>query len=627
VKVIRLLFLLVGLAAIAVAPLGNSQDVAKHRLGRPLDWSHAHLVASRGGPDGGLSIYADWRTVFRHLEIDQAQAARQAAIQSSHKANRFQRSWAQAAWLSFPVVGLLVFGLVGAKTNKRKWAVYLSSVALLTLGITAGCGRSADVASVAAGSPDVKLDWSLNTGGAGGVTSFPAKFSFDITASSCNDVIYFTFPQAGGASTVNVIGVTNPYAGCTGNALGSTPTVKFGIALPFNATNSSVLSLDGNLLYLIESRPPASGGAILHAINVANITTNLGTYNFSTGLWTSTHTLAAPTGGAGSEQLFEIAFAGVDDIRSSPYLDYDSQQMFFGDVSGNIHRIINANSTAASEDTTHFPVACGTKEIRAPVFTNGQVFATSADGKLYRIDTTVSPPFTCVASAAVGTGVNSGELASPVVDVTNSKVIVVTGSNAGGNKQMSLFPQNFAAGASPLSSVILGQGNAGNRPRIPAFDNAFFTTNNGNLYVGGDMTTGGHDYLIRVPYNGTSFSAAAGFAELHHSGGTSSMKSSPVAEFLTASLLPNPDFVYVGGSTGVSYAFMNRISSGFGGTDAAPVQINLTCASCGFFSVPAGADSGIIVDNRTAIVAGSAATANIYFGTLGSTVVQLAQQF
>lgn len=196
-KVIRSLFLLVGLAAIAVAPLGNSQDVAKHRLGRPLDWSHAHLVASRGGPDGGLSIYADWRTVFRHLEIDQAQAARQAAIQSSHTANRFQRSWAQAAWLLFPVVGLLVFGLVGTKTNKRKWAVYFSSAALLTLGILSGCGRSTDVAS-AASSPDVKLDWSLNTGGAGGVTSFPAKFSFDITASSCNDVIYFTVPQAGG---------------------------------------------------------------------------------------------------------------------------------------------------------------------------------------------------------------------------------------------------------------------------------------------------------------------------------------------------------------------------------------------------------------------------------------------
>jgi hypothetical protein len=63
---------------------------------------------------------------------------------------------------------------------------------------------------------------------------------------------------------VNVIGVTNPYAGCTGNLLESTPTVKFGIALPFNATNSSVLSLDGNVLYLIESRPPASGGAILY---------------------------------------------------------------------------------------------------------------------------------------------------------------------------------------------------------------------------------------------------------------------------------------------------------------------------------------------------------------------------
>jgi hypothetical protein len=105
-----------------------------------------------------------------------------------------------------------------------------------------------------------------------------------------------------------------------------------------------------------------------------------------------------------------------------------------------------------------------------------------------------------------------------------------------------------------------------------------------------------------------------------------------VTIFTTASALANPEFVYVGGSTG-NYLYMNRIASGFGGTDAAPVAIDAATSSTGFFAVPGGADSGIIVDNRTSTVTGSSATANIYFGTIGisattqSTVVQLAQQF
>jgi hypothetical protein len=629
VKNIRSLFLLVGFTAVAVAPLGNSQDAVKHRLGRPIDWSHSHLIASRGGQDRGASIYGDWRTIFRHLEIEQIEATRQAAMRRSQISNRRQVIWAQASWLWFPFAGLLVYGVPLTKRSKKKCIILLSIVALCSLCITGGCGGGKlDVDPASQSSSDVKLDWSINTGGAAGITAFPAKFSFDITASNCNDVIYFTVPQNGGHSTVNVIAVTNPYATCAGNPTGSTPTVKFGIALPFSATNSSVLSLDGMVLYLIESRPSTSGGAILHAINTSNITTNPGTYNFITGTWTSTHTLAAPTGTASSEQLFEITFAGVDDNRSSPYLDYTGHQIFFGDLAGRIHRVRNANSTSASEDTTNFPVACGTGEMRAPVFFSNRLYTTSADGKLYRINGTIGPPFTCVASAAVGSGVNSGELASPMLDVTNNKVIVVTGSNSAGNKQMSLFGPNFAAGGAPLSSVTLGQGSGGNRPRIPAFDNAFLMTNSGNLYVAGDSTTGGHDYLIRVPYNGTSLGVPSGFAELHHSGGTTAARSSPVTEFLTASLLPNPDFVYVGGSQG-TYAFMNRISSGFGGTNSVPVQIDATCAltSCGFSAVAGGVDSGIIVDNRTGLVTGATATANIYFGSLNSTVVQLAQQF
>lgn len=559
-----------GVLALGAMPLSVAESQARPRLGRPLDWSHAHLVASRGGLDRGLNLYADWRTLFRHLEMDQAQP--------------------------------LDFGPQQRRRRRRRRPKPTT---------------------------EIHLDWAINTGGGGTVFSFPAKYSFDISASNCSDVIYFGVDQAGAAATVNVMAVTNPYAGCLGNPAGATPTIKFGIALPATTARlSPVLSLDGTVLYQMEA---AAGGVILHAINVNNITTNPGTYNFGTGIWTATHTLAAPTGGPGSEQLFEMTFAGVTDVRSSPYLDYTNNQIFFGDSAGNVHRVINVNTTTASEDTTDFPVACGTAELRDPVFAGGQVFVTSADGRLYRIDMSGAPPYTCVASAAVGIGIGAGDLTSPVVDVTNSKVIVVTARDASSAWQMALFAMNFASGASPLSSAVIGKEN-GFFARLPTFDDAFLTTNTGNVYVGGTPSGGGKAYLIRVPYNGSAFSAPAGFALLGDVSGTGASgngQQSHATAFLTASLLANPDFVYIGGVK--EYNFINRIRSGFAGTDAAPVAMDSSFAGVG--GTDGGIDSGIIIDNRTGTVTGAMATANIYYGTQGkagtfdSRVVQLAQQF
>ena len=162
----------------------------------------------------------------------------------------------------------------------------------------------------------------------------------------------------------------------------------------------------------------------------------------------------------------------------------------------------------------------------------------------------------------------------------------------------------------------------------PSFDEAFWSTNNGNLYAPGAPTSGvGTRILIKVPYNGTNLGTPSGFATLNNSG-AATVATSPVTEFLTASTLANPDFVFVGGGSG-NYRFMNRISSGFGGGDGSPVVMNNSFDPVG----TGGVISGIIIDTRTSAVTGSTATANIYFGTVGvpsssfSTIIQLAQQF
>jgi hypothetical protein len=571
---------LLTIAIVAVVETRAQSQELNPRRGGPRDWSHGRVLATRFGPDSDQSLTRNWRTVRKHAQIERARESR---IQAD---------------------GLLATLRERLQKPKQR-------------------------PSATEGVPE--LDWNLRTGGYGSVVGYPAKYSFDISASNCADVTYFTVDQAGAAATVNVIAITNPYAGCPGNPTGMTPTVKFGLRMGTGTATSAVPSLDGQTLYAFESRPSASGGLILHAINVNNIVTTPGTYSFTTTNWSNAHTLAAPTALPSSEQKFQLTFAGVTNNVSSPYLDYDTNQMFFGDSAGRIHRVINVNTTSASRDTTNFPIACGTAPLQSPVFVNGQIIVTSADGRLYRIDTTRPAPYTCIAARQGGEGTSvgaGGGLSAPVVDVTNNKIIVTTNYDYDfGLRGIGVFNLMFAAGETPTSVALLGDGATAIAPTSPAFDDAFWSTNDGNMYAAGGEYGGTGTYLIRIPYNGVGLGTASGFATLRRTGsGEATVATSPVTEFLTASSLANPDFVYIGGSGG-NYRFVNRIRSGFGGTNTAPV------ATDSAFAVPGGVSSGIIIDTRTTAMTGTTATANIYFGTVGvasttqSTIVQLAQQF
>jgi hypothetical protein len=572
--------LCLGLAAFAIAGIatqaGEAQGTSRRR-GGPRDWSHGRLVATRFGPDQDAAIMRNWRTAMKHRQLDQAKRRR---------AQQRVLDWVR-------------------RFHKRP-------------------GHSPD--------PDASgatLDWSLRTGGIGSVVGYPAKSSFDIDAADCGDVIYFTVDHTGTASRVNVIGITNPYRGCPGNPANMTPTVKFGLGLPYGVPTSSVPSLDGEVLYVIESRPSNQGGAILHAIRVDNIVSSPGTYNYSSTNWSNARTLAAPTANATSEQLFQIAFAGVTNTTSSPYLDYDSNQMFFGDSQGRIHRIANVNTRSAARDTANFPVQCGSQPLSSPVFVEGQIIVSGASGRLFRIDTTRPPPYTCVAGHQGGTGTSVGGAHSPVtVDVSNRKIIVTTHVDDDfGVRGMAVYDLMFTSGAPPTSTAYLGPGSTTLAPTAVAMDDDFWSTNNGGIYAVGAPQLGLGTYLIRIPYNGT-LGTPSGFATLARSNGAlaASVATSPVTEFLTASKAANPDFLFVAGVSG-NYRFINRISSRFNGTTTAPVAMS------GSFAPAGGVVSGLIVDTRTTAITGPTATANVYFGTVSpnastqSTIVQLAQQF
>ena len=135
---------------------GKAQERTDRRSG-PRDWSHSQIVASGWGADDP-GVRRDWRTLRKHMTRDDAR----------------RRRMPMAQWMAWVM------------KNARRQAGATST-----------------------STSDVKLDWSLNTGGTGSVIGYPAKFSFDVSASNCSDVIYFTVNQNGGATTPNVIAITN----------------------------------------------------------------------------------------------------------------------------------------------------------------------------------------------------------------------------------------------------------------------------------------------------------------------------------------------------------------------------------------------------------------------------------
>jgi hypothetical protein len=583
------------LLATSASSLLSADDSGLRRSG-PRDWSHRHIVAGAAGTED-QPANPDWRAVRKQILLSDARDRRAASNTSS--------------------------GNHGGDHDHEP-------------------------------EDGVKADWMILTGGTGSVLGYPAKFSFDVLVSQCSDAIYFTVDQPGGATRPNVIAITNPYPGCPGNPAGRTPTIKLALRLPYGVPTSATLSLDGTILYVIESRPKEKGGAILHAINVHNIRKKPGAYDFGSRRWTSVHTLAGPDGTPAGEQLFELTFPRSTNRSSSPFLDYSTGTIYVGDSAGRVHRVRAAYTPAASEETG-WPVQCGASALESPAFYENQVMAGSADGKLYRIETS-NPRRECIAAMQFGEGrghdhddgddhdrdggryadwhsrtdhhddddcgedderSGAGGLTAPTVDITNHKILIATGDTVAGDfKAVAMFNFRFAPREAPVDAAILGSAD-GIPAQPPALDDDFLTTNDGNLYAVGN---GGvrDTLLIRVPYNGSSMSSPAGFAALHRDGTARSVPTSPVVEFLTGAAVSNPDSLFVGG-TGGSYLFMNRIAGGFAGSPRRPARMD------GVFETSSGVSSGISVDTRLP------GLANIYFGTAGgavqSAIVQLPQRF
>ena len=292
-------------------------------------------------------------------------------------------------------------------------------------------------------------------------------------------MIYFTVDQAGAATAPNVIAITNPYSTCPGNAGGTTPTVKFALRLTSGTATSAVPSLDGTVLYVLESRAssthPARHQRQQHHDDAGHL-------QLRHQRWTSVHTLSSsPIGTATSEQLFQLTFATAVNNVSSPYLDYSSNQIFFGDSAGKIHRVINTNLSTASEYLSNgFPVACGTAQLTSPVFANDQVIVDQRQ----RLRSTGSTWARRPTRDPLGAGrhgrrrgrrtVGAGDRHHQQQDHRDRRAR----PSAAPVKGIGAFDLMFAAGAVATSGCARAPTTVCVEP--PTFDDAFWSTNNGN---------------------------------------------------------------------------------------------------------------------------------------------------
>jgi len=208
---------------------------------------------------------------------------------------------------------------------------------------------------------------------------------------------------------------------------------------------------------------------------------------------------------------------GYSDNLSSPFYDFIGDKLYVGDSSGYLHQFNGIfNGTPSETVTSAFP-ACtnclssnnGTRHASNPVYdtTTGLVFVNQYNSNLVSVN--ASNGTVLVSEEIAGSGYDISEGA--IVDPTAGKVYVFAEAASyddhtlGNDNENGVFqlPENFASGAAPSVLAYVGT-SSGTYPVHDtqtlfsgAFDNAFYTTGTGNLYVCGN--TNGVPTLYQIP--------------------------------------------------------------------------------------------------------------------------------
>jgi hypothetical protein len=438
-------------------------------------------------------------------------------------------------------------------------------------------------------------DWgmSLTAGATVGVGQFPAKFTFDVTATpDCvNDYVAFNTGHLGASGTApNIVAFNRLYStqGTVGGQCAQNgPSVYWSYFTGATtgagtAVTSVVLSLDGKKIAFVENVGTQAWLRILKWKAGEN-----------TGVAPTTTVAAATTwnaagcGAAGTTScLRSIAFNNVaTDTRSAPFYDFSNDALYVGDNLGVMHKFtpVFADTGAPAEVIVSWPITVTAgKILTGPVYdsVSKNIFVGDSTGHLRFIKEVGSAVGACAAGSApclgsvnLAVGAGGAVVDAPIVDGTTGMVFAVNGTDTTNNGTI------LQATTALVSKFVgsIGSGPGGNTATTAkysgAFDNTYFTSTSGNtlghMYVCGGDPNANND--IPAVYQ-LSFVAATGVVSsvgTPRAGlvtdGLVDVACSPITEF------NNPN----GGGTGIArdWIFFS-IGSNLGQVSAIPAGSN-----------------------------------------------------
>jgi len=449
--------------------------------------------------------------------------------------------------------------------------------------------------------------------------TFPAKFSFDVTAApSCtNDFVAIGIPanpESGGQA--NIVGFNNLYSGTSATPLCgmSGPTVMFAYASGTGQVPAPLtLSLNGSQLAYVENLP--SGSSYFHVLTIGTTGTN-GTSAVASVVPGSAggnnavdqSVLLSPDGGLTNQSSTNAAFVVYThgDANDVAYVTTYSRA---GSGSGYLYKISNVFNGSAMP-TLVWSVAIDAVP-STPVYdsVSNNVFFTDSSGRIdYVTDIGPSP------SVVYGTVVAGGSTSENPVVVDSTNQMIYASFNSNGTN--AVFVQAPTSLASTVSVPVGTARTVYSGPYEPAFNHAWYTGSGTPLVYVAGTGTGTLPTLYGIGFNGSGVLNASATSTAALATGTAD--SSPVTEFYNATL--GKDFIFVGVTD-------NCIATIGGGTAGCVMSLDITG---GFPSVNAGSTalaaaggtSGIILDNDSSLTEAS----SIYYATkTGATLVKATQ--
>ena len=461
--------------------------------------------------------------------------------------------------------------------------------------------------STAALLAEPELDWNVPLGlGRVAPNMFPAKYSFNPAAGpDCtNDYVVFGLNHVGNAGQANLVAFNNLYSGAGPGICGAAPTVLFAYNISTitagRILDSPALSLDGKKIAFVESGN--IGGNTMSIFHVL-------TWASGPGNGTSATAPAVP-GVGNSASMTSLTYANDLDLRSSPWIDYNSDVAYVGSDDGVIYKITGVFKGTPALAGAPWPVAIS-PNVRAstPVLDKnlGLVLVGNQKGTFYSINATTG----AVKSLVVGSpGRNPGILAAPIVDVTNGTSFVVSANDG----TSGVLVEVDSATMTQLAKARIGQASHGTTTISlfqPAFSNDYFTSP--SLGVARLCGTGAADitpWQYAFGFTGTTMNATPV--------SSSQLLNSTAARCTGWTEFFNPNI----GAGGTDFFFFGLTADCTGAGTSGCVKARNANGSLSSANI-AGGPSGIVVDNFST----AAQASSIYFtgATTPNTAYKLTQ--